>query len=149
MVPVCGGKCTGHVAAGGDIKHCVLSVAKPSIEAGTVALTQMIMITWRCAMYVTTGITWHPITPHPFLSTVQAQFRKEEVGDLLALRYDDIPETTGNDKASRSTDVVYVSAPDEDPRHPKGTMQVCWDGGVFMGHDAGGLGGGQGVPGFA
>lgn len=43
-------------------------------------------------------------------------FRKEEVGDLLALRYDDTPQTTGNDKTAQAQDF--------DVRHPRGTMQA-------------------------
>jgi hypothetical protein len=50
-------------------------------------------------------------------------FRKEEVGDLLSLRYDDTPETLGNEKTSAPQD-TYINA-DVDMRQPKGTMQVC------------------------
>jgi hypothetical protein len=52
-------------------------------------------------------------------------FRKEEVGDLLSLRLNDTPETTGNDKAAAPSDTyINPTAGDVDPRHPKGTMQV-------------------------
>jgi hypothetical protein len=53
-------------------------------------------------------------------------FRKEEVGDLLSLRGNDTPETTGNDKAAAPSDAyINPTAGDVDLRHPKGTMQVC------------------------
>lgn len=61
---------------------------------------------------------------HSHISHTQAMFRKEEVGDLLSLRYDDTPETTGNDKTSAPQD-TYLN-PEVDLRHPKGTMQVRW-----------------------
>lgn len=52
---------------------------------------------------------------------MQAMYRKEDCGDLLALRYDDTPETTGNDKADKAESYL----PQElDTRFPRGTMQV-------------------------
>ncbi len=55
----------------------------------------------------------------------QAMYRKEEVGDLLALRYDDTPQTTGNDKTDTTADYMQ----EVDVRYPRGTMQVG-DGGI-------------------
>lgn len=49
-------------------------------------------------------------------------YRKEECGDLLSLRYDDTPETTGNDKIS-APQGAYLPQ-EADPRHPQGTMQA-------------------------
>lgn len=49
-------------------------------------------------------------------------FRKEEVGDLLALRLDDTPKTTGNDKTASTEDAYMAQV---DVRYPRGTMQVC------------------------
>jgi hypothetical protein len=48
-------------------------------------------------------------------------FRKEEVGDLLALRFDDTPKTTGNDKTASTEDAFMAQV---DVRYPRGTMQV-------------------------
>jgi transcription elongation factor SPT6 len=52
----------------------------------------------------------------------QAMYRKEECGDLLSLRYDDTPETTGNDKAAAPQDTYLPQ--EADKRHPKGSMQA-------------------------
>jgi transcription elongation factor SPT6 len=53
---------------------------------------------------------------------MQAMYRKEECGDLLSLRYDDTPETTGNDKVAAPQDAYLPQ--EADKRHPKGSMQA-------------------------
>lgn len=54
----------------------------------------------------------------------QAMFRKEDCGDLLAVRGADTPDTTGNDKTDKTEYIQEVLAPGERPRFPTGTMQV-------------------------
>ena len=50
-------------------------------------------------------------------------YRKEDCGELLSLRYDDTPETTGNEhKAGLSG--MESQPVQEMGRFPKGTMQV-------------------------